>query len=365
MKPLTLIYVSFLTLVTTAGCSPGSNQAAESQPTGSETLLLEGPAIVAILPDSLQMERLKKEWGEQAFYTYANDQVWYDDQLETKAKLSDIQLVRTTNRNLILTDNQDLHLPVDTSSLTGEWGHYFYYRPEQGLAQMTIDELFEQLETENPTVRQVGLIIEDATARQMPGFEQPQAFQLTAGQSVSLKEVKQIENDQEDENAFCYQNTWVRIQTEDDRAGWIFGKFVGRIEEKSNMIDGYSGFQVMLDDEIYNVLLAGNYTIGAFVEGEGLTGCEEFYPLVFMRNYYQDLELIRIDGHPNSDYPFARLISDEGAEEKITAAETQGDHVLFYVSATYQEGSGSYTLEVRREGGNLVGQIKDYQRGWE
>lgn len=365
MNPLTLIYFLLPTLTVLVACSSGSNQASETEEGTPATILLEGPAIVALLPDSLEMERLKKDWGEEAFYTYADDQAWYQDQLETKARLSDLQLISTTNKNLIFTNNQDLNLPVDTSSLTGDWGHYFYYRPGQGLAQMTIDELFDQLETENPTVRQVGIMIQDAPARQMPGFEQPQAFQLTAGQSVFLKEVKQVDSGLQDENAFCYENTWVRIQTEDDREGWVFGKFVGKIEEASDLIDGYSSFQVMLDDEIYNVLLAGNYTIGASVEGEGLTGCEEFYPLVFMRNYYQDLELIRVDGHPSSDYPFARLISDEGAEEKITAAETQGNYIVFHVEALYQEGSASYKLEIKRENGKLAGVVKDYQRAWE
>lgn len=363
MKPITLIYPLLLNLAAFTACSPGNNQDAKTQEDTPEIIQLDGPAIVAMLPDSLKMERLREEWGDEAFYTYADDQIWYEDQLETKAKLNDIRLVRTTSKDVVITNGQDLNQAVDASSLTGNWGRYFYYRPAQGLTQLTLDELFEQLETENPTVRQVGIAIEDAPVRQIPGFDQQQAFQLTAGQTVFLKEVKQVDSGRQDENTFCYEDNWVRIRTDDDREGWVFGKFVGKIEEESDLIDSYSGFQVMLDDEIYNVLVASNYTIGASVEGEGLTGCEEFYPLLFMRNYYQDLELIRVDEHPISNFSFARLLSDEGAEEKITAAETQGDHVLFYVSATYQEGSGSYTLEVRREGGDLIGEIKDFQQG--
>ena len=71
-----------------------------------DTIQVRNNMIVALIPDSMDYNRLKTKYGETDFYTLADDKIFYENQLTEWATLREIQIFRTKSRRVALLDPQ-------------------------------------------------------------------------------------------------------------------------------------------------------------------------------------------------------------------------------------------------------------------
>ena len=84
------------------------------------------------------------------------------------------------------------------------------------------------------------------------------------------------------EEVFCKDFPFIKIKNNKGNLGWVSGQFVFKIIEKQNnipqgLITINSNFS--LNSHKFSLFLGRNFGIGSTDE-DGLTGCEEFYPLI-------------------------------------------------------------------------------------
>ena len=223
MKNRFRLIFSLLVLIFLIGCTE------RTQPKDEKTgelyeVSLNGPTVICINPDSMQLATLKEEWGEESFYTYADDFMWYDYQLQHKAQFSDITLVQTQSKNVLLNGAQGFQYEIKPGMLDGEWSNYFYHRPGKEVMKFDIDGLLDQLEAEYPTIEQVAVIINETVLRKAPDLDSEQVSVLSPGQLVHKRQLVKQEPTTDDQDAFCFENTWLSVKTEEEEEGWVFGK---------------------------------------------------------------------------------------------------------------------------------------------
>ena len=81
--------------------------------------------VVGIWPDSIEIETLKNEFGEDDFYTVADDIMWYNAKMLEKLDSLDIAYISTDSHLVrILTPKDQLEINKDT--MQNKWS-YFYY----------------------------------------------------------------------------------------------------------------------------------------------------------------------------------------------------------------------------------------------
>ncbi len=104
------------------------------------TFNIDRKSIIEIAPDSLAIEKLKKEMGEDDFYTIAGDWAYYQAQLGALSDSLNINFISTEKRRVeIRTPNKTVRFDADTASKP--W-NYFYFDGEK-LSRKSIFELLE------------------------------------------------------------------------------------------------------------------------------------------------------------------------------------------------------------------------------
>ncbi|WAC02963.1 hypothetical protein N7U66_04860 [Lacinutrix neustonica] len=87
--------------------------------------------VVGISPDSIQIAEMKKEYGEDDFYTIADDVMWYNGQMLEVIDSLKIQFVHTDKRLVrIITPNDRIEINNDTSQV--KW-RYIYFNGKETL----------------------------------------------------------------------------------------------------------------------------------------------------------------------------------------------------------------------------------------
>lgn len=59
---------------------------------------LTDKTVVGLSPDSLQIEKIKEEFGEDDFYTVADDVMWYNAKMLETIDSLNIKYIHTNNR---------------------------------------------------------------------------------------------------------------------------------------------------------------------------------------------------------------------------------------------------------------------------
>lgn len=208
------------------------------------------------------------------------------------------------------------------------------------------------------------IIIEDTEAVKTPDKKGDIVMPITAGQTARLLELRQSKDGNAEEDFDCFQKTFARVQFENGASAWVYGKFIAELNQASDLIEKNDGRKLSIGGVDYQLTLAQNYSIGTTYEGE-IIGCEEFYPMVFYQNDYEDMQMAQLIDSPHSEFPYCNLASNEGVGEKISDVEQQEDKVVFKIVCLFQEGTGSYDLEISRRGDKLVGQVKNFERVWQ
>ena len=87
--------------------------------------------VVGISPDSIQIAEMKKEYGEDDFYTVADDFMWYNGQMLEVIDSLKIQFVHTDKRLVrIITPKDRIEINNDTSQV--KW-RYIYFNGKETL----------------------------------------------------------------------------------------------------------------------------------------------------------------------------------------------------------------------------------------
>ena len=87
--------------------------------------------VVGISPDSIQIEEMKNEYGEDDFYTVADDVMWYNGQMLEVIDSLKIEYVHTDKRLVrIKTPKDQIEIDNDTSRV--KW-RYIYFNGKETL----------------------------------------------------------------------------------------------------------------------------------------------------------------------------------------------------------------------------------------
>ena len=90
---------------------------------------LSEKTVVGISPDSIQIVEMKKEYGEDDFYTAADDVMWYNGQMLEVIDSLGIKFIHTFKRKVrIITPNDQLEIDNDTSKV--KW-RYIYFNGKE------------------------------------------------------------------------------------------------------------------------------------------------------------------------------------------------------------------------------------------
>jgi hypothetical protein len=87
--------------------------------------------VIGISPDSIQIKEMKKEYGEDDFYTVADDVMWYNGQMLEVIESLKIEYVHTDKRLVrIKTPKDQIEIDNDTSRV--KW-RYIYFNGKETL----------------------------------------------------------------------------------------------------------------------------------------------------------------------------------------------------------------------------------------
>jgi len=104
-------------------------------------ITIDRKTVIEIAPDSTAIEKMKKEMGEDNFYTAAGDWMYYQAELAGILDSLNIGFVHTDKRFVeIITPGRRLRFRSDTAS--SPW-NYFYY-DGKNLSRKTIFELLDR-----------------------------------------------------------------------------------------------------------------------------------------------------------------------------------------------------------------------------
>jgi hypothetical protein len=160
---------------------------------------------------------------------------------------------------------------------------------------------------------------------------------------------------------FCSLYPMIKVQNKSGKTGWLFGKYVFRIGEKyepKHMIN--SSEDIKFQNHTYNIHYGKNFGLGSF-SSEGITGCEEFYPIILFNKERQTYHIIKNVKSPITIFPYTILNDDNVVGEEITKVKTTSDRIILSIKCTYQEGGGSYDYAIKKIGDEFSGESYNYQ----
>ena len=99
--------------------------------------------VVGISPDSIQIAEMKKEYGEEDFYTVAEDALWYNAQMLEVIDSLKIKYIHSDKRLIRITTPKDrIEINNDTSQV--KW-RYIYFNGKETLEK----DVFEIIDLSN------------------------------------------------------------------------------------------------------------------------------------------------------------------------------------------------------------------------
>jgi hypothetical protein len=165
-------------------------------------------------------------------------------------------------------------------------------------------------------------------------------------------------------DSLCNLFPFVKIQNNNGKLGWVSGQFIYKIIENpkeytKSLIRTTTNFS--LNKHQYSLSLGENYGIGASNE-QGLTGCEENYPILIFDKSSGKYFLIENLENPNSKNKFCCLIYNEGIVEELKKIEVSGDTIIFKIGCAYQMGICTYDTNVFFSDKKFYGKSANYTR---
>jgi hypothetical protein len=160
----------------------------------------------------------------------------------------------------------------------------------------------------------------------------------------------------------CNMYPMIKVSTKLGKSGWLFGKYVFRIGSKYEpKYKINSDLEIKFQGETYSIHYGKNYGIGSF-SSEGLTGCEDFYPIILFNKNKQTYYIIKNIKNPITIFPYSILNNDAAVGQEITEAKSTSERIILSVKCTYQEGTGSYDYAIKKIGDEFSGESFNYKQ---
>lgn len=163
-------------------------------------------------------------------------------------------------------------------------------------------------------------------------------------------------------DTLCQSYPMVEVRTEDNRTGWIFGQYVFRILDQYENIPETSS-TVQWKGVHYRIKACRNFGMGVSDE-DGLTGCDEFYPVVLIEQ--QSARAYPVSLHDadkgSGDFRFWNLGADVNGVELVENISVRDDRLIVGIKAYMMEGCRHYSVEVRQNGAQFTAQVVNAQR---
>jgi hypothetical protein len=160
----------------------------------------------------------------------------------------------------------------------------------------------------------------------------------------------------------CNTYPMIKVKTKSGKSGWLFGKYVFRIGNKYEPVYKInSDLEIKFQGEIYNIHYGKNYGFGSF-SSEGLTGCEDFYPIILFNKNKQTYHIIKNIKSPVTIFPYSILNNDAAVGEEIIEVKSTSERIILSIKCTFQEGTGSYDYAIKKMGDEFSGESYNYQQ---
>ncbi len=143
------------------------------------------------------------------------------------------------------------------------------------------------------------------------------------------------------QNEICDQYPFVKIKL-NNKAVWVFGAYVYKISEEA---------LPNIASADYELVLCHNFGVGAS-NSEGLTGCDDFSPLLLKKIGTDSYKLLEMNmGHDieenfHDNFPYYNLISDEGTGESISHCESTPKGLEVHIEVSHQASGAEYDLSI-------------------
>jgi hypothetical protein len=143
------------------------------------------------------------------------------------------------------------------------------------------------------------------------------------------------------QNEICDQYPFVQVKL-DNKTVWIFGAYVYKISEQA---------LPNIASADYELVLCHNFGAGAS-NNEGLTGCDDFSPLLLKKIGTDSYKLLEMSmGHDieenfHDNFPYYNLISDEGTGESISHCESTPKGLEVHIEVSHQASGAEYDLSI-------------------
>ena len=200
------------------------------------------------------------------------------------------------------------------------------------------------------------------TIHEGPNLKSKSLGYLKAGETVSMIDSTTERFPIGTDDLFCKEFPFIKIKSNDGIVGWVSGQFIVRIfdkfDSKSKELMKISS-EFKLNNKLYEIHIGKNFGIGS-VDTEGITGCEDFYPLILFDVYDNKYYLVENLVNPNSKMKFCLLLDDEGTGERIVKIKTNSDTTIFKIEGNYQEGTFKYETKIFLGDGKFLGKSINY-----
>lgn len=158
----------------------------------------------------------------------------------------------------------------------------------------------------------------------------------------------------------CSMFPFIKIKNKSGKTGWILGKYIFRIGKKyePKYLINYN-VEFKFQNQIYTIHYGKNYGFGS-LSNEGITGCDDYYPIILFNKDKKTYHLIKNYKNPNSTYPYSILIDDNNTSEEIASVKTINDRIILSINCSYQEGGGFYEYSIKKTGDEFTGESFNY-----
>ncbi len=185
---------------------------------------------------------------------------------------------------------------------------------------------------------------------------------LNAGETVSIIDSTRDRFPIGTDELFCKDFPFIKIKSNGGIVGWVSGQFIFRIFDKSDRKSKELmkiNPEFKLNNKKFEIRISKNFGIGS-VDKEGITGCEDFYPIILVDICENRYFLVENLENPNSKMKFCLLLDDEGTGERIVKMKDNSDTTILKIEGNYQEGTFKYETKIFLAAGKFMGKSINY-----
>jgi hypothetical protein len=209
-----------------------------------------------------------------------------------------------------------------------------------------------------------GIIIGNGVRiREQANFKGKEIVKILTKEIVEILEVTTTKQSITGElNDTCGFYPWVKIRSNNKTEGWVFGKYVFKLEEaEKDKARLPQNRNIKLDTELYSLIVSRNFQQGCDV---ALSFCNDFAVVLLLDEKREKVKLFPAPQHEklsSKSLNYWHINTDNEVYEKITKIE-EIDHqkYLLQVYQEFQEDCALYKVEISIEPQETI-HVLEYQ----